>query len=141
TGTATAPLTNYGTITGGVSLGAGSVVNGSTASGGRYIQGSGFGVKIGGLGAVSNRGTVAATAGNGVYLGGGGNVVNYAGARISGSLHGIYMRAAGSVGNYGTIAGGVLINGNGAFVNGKAGAAAAYGVSGGVNITGTATAP
>ncbi len=119
---AAATLTNQGTVSGtssyAVDFAAGGTVTNSNAAarvtGGIHITG--------GLGAVTNRGTVSA-AGNAINLGAGGTVANSAAAaRIAGQTHGVAISGgAGTIENKGTISAsqfdGVLLASGGAVTN------------------------
>ena len=84
-------VSNAGTITGAGQYGAGvdldlggSITNGAGGATGALIAGSQAGINVyGAAGSVTNYGTIAGSAGAGIYLGAGGTIVNF--ATISGA--------------------------------------------------------
>ena len=154
-GTSPSTVLNYGTITGAnvaaiyIRLGNRAVVvNGSTSDTNARIDGGSLGVSIQGLTAasVTNFGTITAASSTGVYLIGGGVVVNGAAtdqnALIQGTLGVCFGGSVGStVINWGTVASksgstqAVRLTAGGTVVNGGATAAKAL-LSGGVVVVG-----
>jgi hypothetical protein len=145
-------VANFGTITEARTSGVGvdlffggSVTNGATGEINASINGGIFGVYIrGGIGTVSNFGTItaASTSGVGVELAAGGRVVNGASGStaglISGGSAGVdILGSAGTVANFGTIAGsgryGVALFAGGRVTNGASGASAALITTGGID--------
>jgi hypothetical protein len=100
-----ASLSNHGGGTG-IDLGdGGGVINNRDA----VISGDGnAGIAVETAAAtIVNNGTIESTAGNGVYLAAGGNLMNAAGARIDGAVHGVFLKnPSGTVINHGLIEGG-----------------------------------
>lgn len=127
-------VTNSSSITGadGVALELGGSV---TNAAGGSISGAGYGVfiKSSPFAAVTNAGSIgaSASAGAGVGLAGGGVLVNSGGGVISGPGFGVFVTgAAGTVANYGSLtgyhgigleAGGLVTNASGASISGGAG--------------------
>jgi hypothetical protein len=121
---------------------AGQVSNLGTAA---RITGEGYGVKIGGLGTVTNTGTIIGYQNAGVLLQAGGTVSNNAtAASIYGKGYGVQIEGnAGYVYNAGTIAGGQIdsgvgVNGTGTVINSGT-AASIHGGYYGVDIGGSGT--
>ncbi len=138
---------NYGTIIGGLYLGGGTVINAT----GKSVSANGIGVEIGlkAAGTVINAGTISETGnagpGIGVYLRAGGMVSNMAGAQIKGVSTGVRIVTStngvgsntGNVANSGTIAGGIVVNGDGSVNNGPAAVITSQGGSSqGANVSG-----
>ena len=136
----TATVVNLGTITDstvagyGVSLAAGSVINGASTITAALISG-GNGVLSTGIVTIVNYGTVSATLA-GISLQGSGTVVNHSGAVVTAANSGIILSGSGAtVDNLGTVAGngvGVAEAGSGdVLVNGTSGATVGQ-ISGGL---------
>jgi len=105
-------VTNFGTIQNtdtsdaGVYLrGGGSVTNSKTGASVGLISGANNGVSFrGGVGTVTNSGSIKSATNNGVYLTGGGSVTNGTGGLIAGKVNGIYNRGVAiTVANSGSI--------------------------------------
>ena len=124
-------VTNFGTIQNtdtsdaGVYLrGGGSVTNSKTGASVGLISGANNGVSFrGGVGTVTNSGSIKSATNNGVYLTGGGSVTNGTGGLIAGKLNGIYNRGVAiTVANSGSIettgtADGIYLRGGGSITN------------------------
>jgi hypothetical protein len=137
-----------GSVTAFVYASAAGTSNGVTNAAGASISGHTNGVYVEATttGSVTNSGSISASAGAGVDLGGGGSVTNNAGASISGSQFGIFFGAdPGTVTNSGTISGatydGIALGDGGSVTNSAGGFLSGHtsGVYGKSKAAGTVT--
>jgi Ca2+-binding RTX toxin-like protein len=128
-------LTNFGTVQNNFTTdagvyfrGGGSVTNSKTGASVGLISGAGTGVSIrGGVGTVTNSGSITSATANGIFLNGGGTVTNQAGGVITGHTNGVYNRGvaitamnSGLIETTGT-ADGIYLRGGGSVTNAAGG--------------------